>query len=77
MSTEVMAVMKLNNQMTEIIECNAEDKPRFELVFEIFNESAELLESWVRKVVATGKVNKNSTVLKVYDGKFVKYQIWW
>jgi len=76
MSTEVMAVMKLNNSMTEVIECNEEDKPRFELVFPIFNENPDILESWIAKVVATGKVRKDNVVLKVYDGKFVKYQIW-
>jgi hypothetical protein len=76
MSQEVMAVMKLNNSMTKIIECNEEDRPRFELVFPIFNENAEVLEQWVAKVVATGKLRKSDIVIKLYDGKFVKYQIW-
>jgi hypothetical protein len=69
-------LMKLNDSMTEVVELDKEDCPRFELVFPIFNENPGVLERWVAKVVATGKVKAKDIVLKVYDGGFVKYQIW-
>lgn len=73
---EVMAIMKYNGALTEIIEITEENRPRFEIVFEIFNEEPERLVRWARNVAATGKVTSNDTILKVYDGKVVRYQIW-
>jgi len=47
-----------------------------ELVFKIFDEDVDVLNEWVKDVMEDDSQLKPGDIMKVYDGKFVKYQIW-